>query len=61
MLNSSEVEGNSNLFNGSLITTDKALSKVYLINGVALVLGVNSAGTILSRPFYVEPGCNESR
>ena len=41
MINSSIVEGNANLFDGSRIRTDKASSKVYLMSGAALVLGVD--------------------
>ena len=33
IVNSSKVEGNANLFDGSQIRTDKASSKVYLISG----------------------------
>jgi hypothetical protein len=56
MVNSSEVEGNANLFDGSRIRTDKASSKVYLMSGASLVLGVNSAGTIYSDHFTLNQG-----
>jgi hypothetical protein len=56
ILNSSEVEGNANLFDGSRIQTDRASSKVYLMNGAALVLGVNSAGTIYRDHFTLSQG-----
>jgi hypothetical protein len=59
ILNSSEVEGNANLFDGSRIRTDKASSKVYLMSGVALVLGVNSAGTIYQDHFTLSQGATK--
>jgi hypothetical protein len=55
-VNSSEVEGNANLFNGSRIQTDRASSKVYLTGGASLVLGVNSAGTIYKDHFTLNQG-----
>ncbi len=58
-LNNSEVEGNANLFDGSRITTDKASSKVYLMNGAALVLGVGSAGTIYRDHFTLSQGATK--
>jgi len=59
MLNSSEVEGNANLFDGSRIRTDKASSKVYLMSGAALVLGINSAGTIYRDHFTLNQGATK--
>jgi hypothetical protein len=59
MVNSSEVEGNANLFDGSRIRTDKASSKVYLMSGAALVLGVNSAGTIYKDHFTLNQGATK--
>jgi hypothetical protein len=59
MINSSEVEGNANLFDGSRIRTDKASSKVYLMSGAALVLGVNSAGTIYKDHFTLSQGATK--
>jgi hypothetical protein len=56
VLNSSEVEGNANLFDGSRIKTEKASSKVYLMSGAALVLGVDSAGTIFRDHFTLSQG-----
>jgi hypothetical protein len=58
-LNSSEVEGNANLFDGSRIKTDKASSKVYLMSGAALVLGVDSAGTIYRDHFTLSQGATK--
>ncbi len=59
MVNSSIVEGNANLFDGSRIRTDKASSKVYLMSGAALVLGVNSAGTIYRDHFTLNQGATK--
>jgi hypothetical protein len=59
MVNSSEVEGNANLFDGSRIRTDKASSKVYLMGGAALVLGVNSAGTVYRNHFTLNQGATK--
>ena len=59
MLNSSEVEGNANLFDGSRIRTDRASSKVYLMSGAALVLAVNSAGTIYRDHFTLNQGATK--
>jgi hypothetical protein len=59
MVNSSEVEGNANLFDGSRIRTDKASSKVYLMSGAALVLGVSSAGTIYRDHFTLNQGATK--
>jgi hypothetical protein len=59
LVNSSEVEGNANLFDGSRIQTDKASSKVYLMSGAALVLGVNSAGTIYRDHFTLNQGATK--
>ena len=58
-LNSSEVEGNANLFDGSRIKTEKASSKVYLMSGAALVLGVDSAGTIYRDHFTLSQGATK--
>jgi len=59
MVNSSIVEGNANLFDGSRIRTDRASSKVYLMSGAALVLGVNSAGTIYRDHFTLNQGATK--
>ena len=59
MINSSIVEGNANLFDGSRIRTDKASSKVYLMSGAALVLGVDSAGTIYRDHFTLNQGATK--
>lgn len=44
------------MFDGSQIRTDKASSKVYLMSGAALVLGVNSSGTIYRDHFHLDLG-----
>jgi hypothetical protein len=59
IVNSAEVEGNANLFDGSQIRTGKASSKVYLMSGAALVLGVDSAGTIYRNHFLLQQGATK--
>jgi hypothetical protein len=46
IVNSNRVDGNANLFEGSDVKTGKASSQVFLQNGAALTLGIDSAGTI---------------
>src|SRR5579863_8374083 len=46
VVNSAEVQGNANLFDGSQLRTSKASSQIFLQNGAALTLGIESAGTI---------------
>ena len=58
-MNSSEVEGNANLFDGSRIKTDKASSKVYLMSGATLVLGVDSVGTVYRDHFTLSQGASK--
>src|SRR5665213_1746651 len=59
IVNSSKVEGNANLFDGSQIRTDKTSSKVYLMSGAALVLGLNSSGTIYKDHFQLNQGATK--
>jgi hypothetical protein len=46
VVNSNRVDGNANLFDGSEVKTGKASSQVFIQNGAALTLGIDSAGTI---------------
>ncbi len=55
-VNSAEVEGNANIFDGSQIKTDRASSQVFLQNGAALVVGTNSAGTIYKDHLLLQSG-----
>ncbi len=45
-VNSTEVEGNANIFEGAELRTSNASSQVFLQNGSAVTLGVNSAGVL---------------
>ena len=56
MVNSAEVEGNANVFDGSQIKTSKASSQIFLQNGSALTLGTNSSGTIYRDRVLLERG-----
>ena len=55
-LDSTRVEGNSNLFEGSRIKTGMASSQLYLQNGAALTLGTNSSGTVYQDRIVLEQG-----
>jgi hypothetical protein len=56
VVNSAEVEGNANLFDGSQIKTSKASSQILLQNGSTLTLGVDSSGTIYRDRLLLERG-----
>ena len=58
-INSSYVEGNANVFDGSEIRTDKAPSQVFLSNGSAVTLGIDSAGTIYRDHLILESGATK--
>ncbi len=55
-VNSSEVQGNANVFEGSELRTGKAASQIYLQNGAAVTLGRESAGTIYKDHFILQEG-----
>lgn len=59
MVNSNEVEGNSNLFEGSEIRTGKASSQIFLQNGATLTLGIDSAGTIYRDHLLLQGGATK--
>jgi hypothetical protein len=56
MVNGAEVEGNANVFDGSQIKTNKASSQIFLQNGSALTLGVDSSGVLYRDRFLLERG-----
>ncbi|MBV8068807.1 MAG: hypothetical protein JO270_02805 [Acidobacteriaceae bacterium] len=56
IVNSAEVQGNANLFDGAQIKTSKASSQIFLQNGASLVLGIDSAGTIYRDRLVLEQG-----
>jgi hypothetical protein len=55
-VNSAQVNGTSNIFNGSQLKTDMAASQVMLQNGSTVNLGTNSAGTVYNDRFVLEQG-----
>ena len=59
VVNNSPVEGNANLFEGSQIRTGKASSQVFLQNGAALTLGIDSAGTIYRDHLLLQAGATK--
>ena len=59
MVNSAEVQGNANIFEGSQIKTGKASSQIFLQNGAAVVLGANSAGTIYRDHLLLQSGATK--
>lgn len=55
-VNDTKVEGNANVFEGSQIKTGTASSRIYLQNGAALTLGLNSAGTFYKDHVLLQQG-----
>lgn len=55
-VNSAEVEGNANLFDGAQIRTGKSPSQVYLQNGPAVILGIDSEGAFYRDRLVLERG-----
>ncbi len=58
-LNSNQVDGNANLFEGSEIKTAKASSQIFLQNGAALTLGIDSAGTVYRNHLLLQEGATK--
>jgi hypothetical protein len=59
VVNSNRVDGNANLFEGSELKTGKASSQVFLQNGAALTLGIDSAGTIYRDHLLLQQGATK--
>lgn len=59
IVNSNRVDGNANLFEGSELKTGKASSQVFLRNGAALTLGIDSAGTIYGDHLVLQQGATK--
>ena len=59
VVNSIRVDGNANLFDGSEIKTGKASSQIFLENGAAMVLGIDSAGTIYRDHLVLQQGATK--
>ena len=58
-VNSNQVDGNANLLEGSEIKTGKASSQIFLQNGAALTLGIDSAGTIYRDHMLLQGGATK--
>lgn len=59
IVNSNQVDGNANLFEGSEIRTGKASSQIFLQNGAALTLGIDSTGTIYRDHMLLQGGATK--
>jgi hypothetical protein len=59
IVNSNQVSGNANLFEGSELKTGKASSQVFLQNGAALTLGINSGGTVYRDHLLLQQGATK--
>lgn len=58
-VNSNQVDGNANLFEGSEVRTGKASSQIFLQNGAALTLGIDSAATIYRDHLLLQGGATK--
>ncbi|MBV8866086.1 MAG: hypothetical protein JO210_11885 [Acidobacteriaceae bacterium] len=59
IVNSNQVDGNANLFDGSEIKTGKASSQVFLQNGAALTLGIDSTATLYRDHMLLQGGATK--
>lgn len=59
VVNNAEVQGNANLFDGAQIKTSKVSSQLFLQNGVSLILGTASSGTIYTDRLILEQGATK--
>lgn len=55
-VNSAQVSGNANIFDGSQVRTDKAASQILLQNGSSLTLATNTAATIYNDHVVIREG-----
>jgi hypothetical protein len=55
-VNSAQVSGNANLFDGSRIRTDKAASQLFLQNGASVLLATNTAATVYNDRLVLSEG-----
>ena len=56
VVNNAEVEGNANIFEGSQLKTSKASSQIFLQNGAAVIIGINSTGRLYRDHIVLEQG-----
>jgi len=59
-VNNSRVQGNSTLFDGTMIETESALSELHLKTGVQVELGAETRATVYQRKLVLEYGQLES-
>ena len=59
VVNSSQVNGNANLFDGSEVKTGQASSQVFLQSGSALTLGIDSTGVIYHDHLLLKQGATK--
>jgi ferric-dicitrate binding protein FerR (iron transport regulator) len=55
-VNSAQVSGNANVFDGSQVRTDKAASQILLQNGSSLTLATNTAATVYNDHLVIREG-----
>jgi ferric-dicitrate binding protein FerR (iron transport regulator) len=55
-VNSAQVSGNANVFDGSQVSTDKASSQIFLQNGSSVTLATNTAATIYKDHLIIRQG-----
>jgi len=55
-VNSAQVSGNANLFDGSRIRTDKSGSQLFLQNGASVLLATNTAATVYNDRLVLSEG-----
>jgi hypothetical protein len=58
-VNSSEVDGNANIFEGAEIRTANAASQIFLQNGSAVTFAVNSAGVLYRDHLVLQQGATK--
>ncbi|MDQ2712618.1 MAG: hypothetical protein M3Y24_10380 [Acidobacteriota bacterium] len=59
IVNSNQVDGNANLFDGSEVKTSRASSQMFLQSGAALTLGIDSAGIIYRDHLLLQQGATK--
>jgi hypothetical protein len=55
-VNSAQVSGNANIFDGSQVRTDKAASQIFLQNGASVLLATNTAATVFKDRLVLSQG-----
>lgn len=55
-INSAQVSGNANLFDGSQVRTDNTASQLFLQNGASVLLATNTAATVYGNRLVLSEG-----